>query len=277
MIRSVCRGSIFYKTVGEGFPIVILHAMGTDHRSMMAWLEPIFEKYEDYKRIYVDLPAHGQSSIFNDLKSSDDMVINLLDFIDQTIRQQEFSLIGTSFGAYLAQGILHKRQAQIKGICLVSPTVHMRNRETPEKIAITRDVELLNVLDPDVRKAFETLMIYHDQKHFEHFIKEIQPGRLLADREFLQSNWREQGYFFAEEPFSDVDQVDQPALILTGRQDSISSYKEPFVLLEKFKRAAYVVLDQAGHMLQIEKRELAQALVSKWLDRVNESRQKKKG
>ncbi|WNB91092.1 alpha/beta hydrolase [Bacillus sp. NEB1478] len=269
MICSVSKGSLFYEIVGEGFPIVILHAMGTDHRSMKAWVEPIFEKITGYKRIYVDLPAHGYSQISNDLKSSDDIRQNLLDFIDYILPQQTFSIIGTSYGGYLAQGILNQRLEQIKGICLLSPALHMRNRVSPEKVVLARDEELLNQLDPNIRAGFETLMIYQDKKHFEYFLREIQPGRLLANREFLLSNWREKGYFFSEELFGEVDRVDQPALIVTGKQDSICSYKDPFVLLEKFQRASFVVLDEAGHMLQIEKRELVQELVSEWLIRVN--------
>ncbi|MDR7071516.1 alpha/beta fold hydrolase [Fictibacillus barbaricus] len=269
MICSVSKGSIFYEIAGEGFPIVILHAMGTDHRSMKAWIEPIFERIPGYKRIYVDLPAHGYSQISNDLKSSDDIRQNLLDLIDYILPQQRFSLIGTSYGGYLAQGILHQRPEQVKGICLLSPALHMRNRVQPEKVVLTRDEELLNQLDPNIRAGFETLMIYQDSKHLEYFLREIQPGRLLVNRDFLLSDWREKGYFFHEELFAEIDDVDQPALIITGKQDTICSYKDTFILLDKFHRASFVVMDQAGHMLQIEKRELVQELVSEWLDRVN--------
>jgi hypothetical protein len=32
----VTKGSIYYEIVGSGFPILIMHSMGTDHRSMKA-------------------------------------------------------------------------------------------------------------------------------------------------------------------------------------------------------------------------------------------------
>jgi len=102
---KVAKGSINYERFGRGFPILILHSMGTDHRSMKPWLEPIFSQLQGVQRIYIDLPAHGKSCIDDSLRSSDDMLLNLLDFIDQLFPDQGFSLVGFSFGGYLAQGI----------------------------------------------------------------------------------------------------------------------------------------------------------------------------
>lgn len=55
----VAKGSIYYEIVGNGFPILIMHSMGTDHKSMKAWIEPIFDEIQGFQRIYIDLPAHG--------------------------------------------------------------------------------------------------------------------------------------------------------------------------------------------------------------------------
>ena len=97
---DVKMGSIFYEVIGEGVPILILHSMGTDHRSMKAWIEPIFKKINGYQRVYIDLPAHGNSIIDENLKSTDDMLTNILDFIDMAFLNMIFSLIGFSFGGY---------------------------------------------------------------------------------------------------------------------------------------------------------------------------------
>lgn len=77
---KVNKGSIHYEIQGEGLPIVILHALGTDYRSMKAWVEPIFDNLKGYQRVYVDLPAHGGSMIDERVTSTDDMLENLLEF-----------------------------------------------------------------------------------------------------------------------------------------------------------------------------------------------------
>ena len=261
----VAKGSINYEVIGSGFPILILHSMGTDHRSMKSWLEPIFSNLIGFQRIYIDLPAHGRSLIDKDFSSSDDMVVNILDFMDQTMPNKEFYIIAFSYGGYLAQGILHKRRDYVKSICLLAPALHLKQRNLPEKISYVKDASELHSLDSDIRLAFETLMTYQTKKNLEYFLNEIQPGRLLANREFLGSNWREKGYYFLEEPFNDVDILPQPALIILGKLDSICGYKDHSFLIEKFPNSTFAILDQAGHMLQIEKRELVQELVKDWL------------
>jgi pimeloyl-ACP methyl ester carboxylesterase len=53
-----------------------------------------------------------------------------------------------------------------------------------------------------------------------------------------------------------------------GRQDTEVGYKDQFKLLEDYPRASYVVLDKAGHNLQIEQYELFSYLVGEWIERV---------
>ncbi|MFE1243087.1 alpha/beta fold hydrolase [Fictibacillus sp. NPDC058756] len=265
MYCKVKMGSIFYEVVGEGTPLLILHSMGTDHRSMKAWLEPIFKNNSEYQRIYIDLPAHGNSAIDEHLRSTDDMLVNILDFIDTVLPKKSFSLIGFSFGGYLAQGILHYRRNQIKSICLLASALHLKERTLPEKVVLEKDECIIDALDSDQRSAFETLFVYQNNENLDCFLREVQPGRLLANREFLTSNWREKGYFFSEEPFHDVSELQQPALIILGKQDNICGYKDFDFFLKKFPHSTFVILDKAGHMLQIEKRKIVQQLVEDWL------------
>jgi pimeloyl-ACP methyl ester carboxylesterase len=73
----------------------------------------------------------------------------------------------------------------------------------------------------------------------------------------------------------DVDALSEPfvkpTLILAGKQDHVSGYREQRSILENYPRATFVVLDRAGHRLQIEQEALFNALVDEWLDRVEES------
>ncbi|WP_108671678.1 alpha/beta fold hydrolase [Peribacillus acanthi] len=265
---KVSKGSIYYEVYGEGLPLLILHAMGTDHRSMKAWMESIFEKEQAFQRIYIDVPAHGKSMIDATVNSSTDMLENLLEFIDLIIPNQEFALLGMSFGGYLAQGIMHAKLQRVKGIALLVPAIHDAKRDVPHKTILEKDEAALQEIDEDIRTAFETLLVYQNAGNLQIFLNEIQPGRLLANREFLGSNWREQGYLLNDEPFSGVETIEQPSLFILGRQDHICGYKNTWRLMDKFSNATYSVLDQAGHLLQIEQRNLVKELVSNWLKRM---------
>lgn len=266
-ISTTSKGSIYYEKIGDGFPLVILHAMGTDHRSMKMWLEPLFKEIQGFERIYVDLPAHGQSTITHDFRSSDDMLQNILEFINQVLPNKQFSLIGSSYGGYLAQGILHYKRDFVKSICLLAPALHIRERTLPKKVIFREESEKIMELDADIRTAFETLMVHQTEANLRIFLREIQPGRLLANKNFLMSNWREHGYFLKNAPFHDQANLSQPALIIVGKLDSICGFADHSFLLEKFTHAQLVQLEDAGHLLQIEKREEVLALIRDWIVR----------
>lgn len=269
MEYKVRKGTIFYESIGEGFPIIFLHSMGTDHRSMKAWAEPIFENMKDFKRIYVDIPAHGLSNIEASLQSTDDILSNILEFIDELFPYEGFLLVGHSYGGYLAQGIMHHRLDRVKGICLIASALHVKDRTLPEKVVFEKDDQLLDELEHDIRTAFETLMVIQNKQKFEVFIEEIQPGRLLANRDFLNSNWREKGYYLKEKPFSKLSRISQPALIIAGKQDAICGYKDYLFFLDLFTNSSLAVLEGAGHLIPIDKRETVQLLIKDWLEQIN--------
>jgi pimeloyl-ACP methyl ester carboxylesterase len=260
---SLGNAMLYYEALGHGHPLIILHSMGTDHRSMKAWIEPIFEPSEDVQRIYVDLPAHGRS-VCPDVRSTEDMVRILQEFVIAIIPDEQFSLVGHSYGGYIAQGILDKLSHRVRGICLLASALHKIERTLPEKVVRDRDEEAISAVDHDIRQAYETLLVYQNRDNLAAFIEELQPGRMLADRTFLLSNWRENGYFLPEDPLS-AETFSQQALIIAGKQDSITGYKDYYYLADKFPNSTLAVLNEAGHLMTIEKRNIVQRLFSEWL------------
>lgn len=60
-----------------------------------------------------------------------------------------------------------------------------------------------------------------------------------------------------------------PSLIITGRQDHVVGYQDPWQLIEQYPRATFAVLDMAGHNnLQIEQPDVFEVLVHNWLNRL---------
>ncbi|WP_339148876.1 MULTISPECIES: alpha/beta hydrolase [unclassified Sutcliffiella] len=250
---------LFYHIEGDGYPVLILHAMGTDHHAMKKWIEPIFAAKEGFQRIYVDLPWHGQS-VCKGIKSSEEVRELLFTFIMKVVGTKQFSCIGHSFGGYIAQGLVCP---QLSGLCLLAPAVHKKNRNVPEKAVYGREDISLAKVEPEVRTAFETLMVYQSSGNLQTFLEEVQPGRLLADIEFLTSSWRDSGYFFNKSPLA--EQYTGTSLIIAGKLDSICGYKDYYELIECMPNSTFVLL-QAGHLLHIEKRNSVQFLIREWVN-----------
>ncbi|MGE5704430.1 MAG: alpha/beta fold hydrolase [Clostridia bacterium] len=266
------NASVFMEEHGEpmGLPLVILHPLAMDHRSMKAWLEPLFLTRKGFRRIYVDIPAHGKSELPEWANTTDDLLTLLLDALHTLLQGRPFALLGMSFGGYLAQGLLGRLAAQVRGCCLLCPVTYSTVRNVPGRVVLSRDPDVTEGLDPDAAVAFETLFVHQTMKNREAFSKEIQPGRLLANRPFLASAWRTEGYHFSEAPFTRDTLFPQPALILTGRHDWIVGYEDQSALSAQFSQGHFFVLEQAGHMIQIEQRALVQKHVADWLTRLQD-------
>jgi pimeloyl-ACP methyl ester carboxylesterase len=81
-----------------------------------------------------------------------------------------------------------------------------------------------------------------------------------------------QRYDFAIDQLQTAKQYEKPVLILAGRQDHVVGYQNQRKFAQQYPRASFVMLDRAGHNLQIEQNHVFNVLVSEWLDRVDENR-----
>lgn len=60
----------------------------------------------------------------------------------------------------------------------------------------------------------------------------------------------------------------KPSLFICGRQDNCVGYRDLWELIEDYPRAAFLIIDAAGHNLQIEQPEMFEASMHNWLLRV---------
>ncbi len=266
-IINIMGTELYYEIYGEGIPFLIIHGWGVNHHIMTGCIEPIFnEKNHKIKRIYIDLPGMGQSKASDKIKRSDDILEVILKFIDEIISDQKFLLAGESYGGYLSRALIQKRSKQILGLMLLCPLVYpgFRQGDVPPLTVIEKDSEFLKNISVEEKYYFERMVVVQNKRVWErykrdildvmnndnYFLNEVLDGAFSYDIDVL------------DEPF------DKPSLILVGRQDTEVGYKDQFKLLDNYPRASFVVLDKAGHNLQIEQEFLFNHLINEWIDRV---------
>ena len=61
MICLVCGIPVYYEEYGTGKPVLSIHGWPVDHHIMSGCMEPVFNKMQRYRRIYLDLPGMGKT------------------------------------------------------------------------------------------------------------------------------------------------------------------------------------------------------------------------
>ncbi|MEC3883600.1 alpha/beta hydrolase [Halobacillus sp. HZG1] len=256
--------SIYHKVIGEGYPIVMLHGWTLDHQVMLQAMEPLFEKRNGWKRIYIDLPGMGQSQAQPFIQNSDDILEAVLHLLNEIIPDQPFIICGSSYGGYIARGVVHSLKDTVRGLLLIAPLTipNFDERVVPQQKVLKRDSHLISYLSSEDADAFCSMGVVQGQTEWERFRSEILLPSKQTNYEFL-NHIRQNGYGFT---FDISSKLEYPTLIITGRQDNIVGYHDAWRLIEDYPRATFTVLDMAGHNLQIEQPDVFNELVHNWLN-----------
>lgn len=266
MVKSI---PMYYEEFGTGFPIVMLHGWPADHRHMVADMEPLFQHHTGWRRIYPDLPGMGKTPGAAWITRQDHMLEVVVEFLQQVAPDQRYVVVGSSYGGYLARGLVHEHGARMDGVFLMVPAVEMdeTKQNFPPPQVLVEDPQFLSALRPE-DALLSKMAVVQSVERLESFRTNIQPAIAAADHAFLE---RLEQHFAFSFP---VDQLATPfpgpTLILTGRQDSTCGYREAWTLLDNYPRGTFAVLDRAGHGLGVEQKGLLQALAREWLERVKE-------
>ncbi len=251
MISDVDGLPVYYESFGEGRPIVFLPGWGNANGEGRDVHEPVFAGREGWRRIYIDPPGTGKTPSRDWITDQDGMLEVIARVIDDAIGPDRsevgsgrsgvgpdraggglgrFAVAGTSAGGLHARGLVRRDPDRILGLMLRVPgvVVDRAARRLPEY----RD------LGPQFEEARQ-----------EKQVKYYDPAEQQADLEFLssiQSDVKKYGLS------GDLRvRLESPALIVTGRQDTMTGYADAWGLLEDYPRATYAVLDFADHDLPV--------------------------
>ena len=262
--------TVHYEVFGEGKPVIVLPGWGLNTRWTAYETEPCFQGREGWKRIYIDPPGHGKTPGKDWITDQDKILEVVLACVDQLTAGERFCLIGVSLGAYLARGVLLRRQALIDGIAMIIPVIFAEDqkRTLPPYRVLVEDPSVREEIKPEEKFLYD-MAVVHTRKwlDYQRSFPEV-PEPEMGDFEFLEKiREKPETYAFSFDVDALPEPFVRPSLIISGRQDAIAGYLDAWNLLEKYPRATYVVLDRAGHQLE-EKQSLVSVLINDWLDRV---------
>jgi pimeloyl-ACP methyl ester carboxylesterase len=265
---------VAFDIVGDGAPILLIHGWQGDHRYMAADLEPVFASAEGWRRIYVDLPGHGQTPAPSWLESQTQMVSVLTGFVDAILGDETFAVAGNSYGGYLTLGMVRAMPERLRGAALLVPDLPAADgsHDVPPHRTIVEAPEAFDDLADD--EAWIPGRLVEQRREAVLEIREHDmPSIRAADQRFLAR--LNADYLLPAELAAPGPPFERPSLLLTGRQDATTGYAAAYRLLDEFPRATYAVLDLAGHWLgRVERPDAFRALIRDWLERVEQERER---
>jgi pimeloyl-ACP methyl ester carboxylesterase len=266
---TTADGSVLaYETVGTGRPVLFLHGWGVDFRLWSHRIEAVEGPWKaGYRRIYVDLPGMGRSIGSKTLTNSDHVLAVMEEFVSRVIGVHRYLLAGESYGGYLARGLAVRQGSRIDGLFLLCPLFlpGWRRGKVAPRVVLERDEAFLATLTEAQRREFQFLSVVQTEPMWQAYVQDIHLERLVENEGFLETQLS--GGFSPDLEAATL-KFDRPVLVLLARQDSEVGFEQQYELYRDFPRASILVLDKAGHNLQIERPGLFAAAFLDFLERV---------
>ena len=271
MLLELKNAHVYYEIIGEGKPLLMIHGNWCDHKLMKGCMERIFENPQNtdiqgFKRIYIDLPGMGNTLLKEDISTTDDIYSILKAAVDKLITEDTYYISSESYGSYLARALLKNDFERIGGLMMICPVAvaEFEKRDIPKPEIVERDINLYRSLSDNDKRTCDTVLTIQTEPVWKRYIEEVRSGVRKSNITLLKKIKRE-GYTFKDSIDLLQKPFKKPSLILLGMQDQSVGYKDSFKLADNFPRADFIVLDGAGHMLQIEKENEFSYHTERWL------------
>jgi 3-oxoadipate enol-lactonase len=243
--------------------VVFVHAFPLDSRMWRGDME--FAAELGHPSVALDLPGFGRSPLVPQEDSTkapessvkaggeDGWVDAAADAVLSTVKAVGLAravLVGCSMGGYIIFGMLRKRPTCAAGIVLCDTRATADSSE-----AKATRFQTIGLIEKGGRQEFLEGMLE----------RLVAPGRLDRDRELanllkeIVSDQSDSALIsalrgLAERPDStgQLSSIDVPTAVVVGAQDRILSVEEAEALARSINAAEFVVIDEAGHLPNLE-------------------------
>ncbi|HUU27887.1 MAG TPA: proline iminopeptidase-family hydrolase [archaeon] len=253
---------LYYKTVGEGEPVVILHGgPGFDHLHML----PMSALAKDYKVVFYDQRATGNSTGKVDARSMTvDNFVEDLEGLRKGLNLGKMNLIGHSWGAVLGMHYGIKYPDNLKTLILLGAYASMdifdQYFENIQKKTSSRDSRAMKEIEQSEafkKKEAEAVQKYYRMAIKPFFYDQSSAGRL--DLTFGKNTarnlsavgnllMRNLGSFDIHDK---LPAIKCPTLIIHGDSDPLP-WEAAHKVHQWISQSKIVILKNTGHFMFVE-------------------------
>jgi 3-oxoadipate enol-lactonase len=248
---------LHYVEEGKGIPLLLIHGLAS---SVTMYKNEIAHFKEDFRVLAVDLRGHGKSDkpLKYLLQDHVQDVINLLDYLGI----ERVSILGTSMGSYVAQGVAIKRPELIYKLILVVAKAHGKVSSSQEML--TRHADELPHLTAEEQQSFLFRHTFHNIPAVVKVMEKNQQNEiLLTPAQQAAANKALEGFDFRPK----LGEVTADTLVISGRYDGLNPPERGMEIVRLIPKAAFVEFTKSGHAPQVEEPELFLEQVTDFLQK----------
>ncbi|HAL81331.1 MAG TPA: alpha/beta hydrolase [Mucilaginibacter sp.] len=256
---------IAYETTGKGVPLVLIHGHPFDYTM---WYPQVEAFSKNYKVITPDLRGYGKSSLpAGEITRFEDYATDVLLLLDQ-LKVDRFHLAGLSMGGQVIMEIFRQAPDRIRTLIfadtfagLDSPEVKQGRYDTATRLENEgMDAYAEEVIYKMIKPAHVSSM----PEVAAHVIKIMKAPPPKAAATALRARAERIDYLAEVLP-----QINVPTLVIVGREDEFTPVAKAEELKENLQNCKLVIIEDAGHIPNLEHPEEFNKAVLDFLERVN--------
>jgi len=246
-VATVNGATIHYETAGEGFPLVLLHGIGSNSRS---WRRQLDALSSGFKVIAWDAPGYGRSSDPAGKPSMQFYADSLRGLLDSLGLSRIF-LLGHSTGGVVAQEFYRRHPDDVRALILADTRCVGSPRTLQQRLNIIR------TLTPAELAA----------ERAPKLLSHSASAELVREVASIMSEIRPKSYEFAAIAMAESDTRDVlrnlrvPALLIWGSEDEITPMWEEVPAGVRLE-----IIPGAGHVCYVEQPERFNEIVRDFLE-----------
>lgn len=252
---DVDNGSLYYEELGRGEPLILIHGHSLDHRM---WNEQFPEFAKQYRVIRYDVRGYGLSSS----QTEDYQFTHAADLVQlmDALGIDKAHIVGLSMGGFIGADMLGCYPERVKSAVLASGNIRKSpgpSQPMDEEEAARRDTEIAALMDKGVdvmkREWFEGLMNSAGTRR-ERMREPL--WQMIQDWDAWQPLHKEVRVIIGMDAYVALqdNHPEVPVLLIEGNAPG-NRYSEKPDILNYLPNGRQVVLDDCGHMLNMEQPE----------------------
>ena len=256
-ILDLKKNKIFYRVIGEGPAVVLLHGIPADGD---LWRNQSNE-LTGFKFIVPDLPGSGASEMIEDM--SIEGMAEAIKLLLDAEKISSASMIGHSMGGYISLAFAEKYPGYLNGLGLFHSTAYPDNEE--KKASRRKAIELIkekgayeflktstpNLFSPiskeKIASKIEELIAKTNNFSSQALVSYYESMMLRPDRTTILKNLK------------------TPMLFVAGKYDNVIPLNDSLKLCHLPELSYFHILAQSGHMGMIEELEKSKAILNDYL------------